>query len=65
MRKWKKVAHAVLFTIYFKKYCHQMRVHRQLVFQRLKTTLKPNLQIIKEDLFKLLKNFFKVMIDKS
>ena len=65
MRKWKKVAHAILFTIKFRKHCHQLRTHRQLVFQRLKGTLKSNLHIIKEDLFKLLKNFFKVMIDKN
>lgn len=32
IKKWRKVANAVLFTVYLKKFCADLRTHRQLVF---------------------------------
>ena len=64
MKKWKKVTHSILFTIYLQKFCAKMRIQRQLIFNNLTSSLKKNLQVIKEDLYKLLKPFFSVIINK-
>ena len=47
MKRWRKVANSVLFTIYLKRYCGYMRSHRQLVFEKLKRSLKQNLKTVK------------------
>lgn len=65
MRRWKKVANAVLFVSLLKRFCNLMKTNRLLNFQKLKKSLKSNMNIARQDLGKLLLPFFSILIEKK
>lgn len=65
MKRWRKVANAVLFTVLLRRFCDLMRTNRLLNFQKIKNTLGPNLAVVKKDLGKLLVPFFTILLQKK
>lgn len=65
MRRWRKAVHAVLFTIYLRRFCDLMRSNRLFNFQKIKNSLRPNLNIVREDIGKLLVSFFTILLQKK
>lgn len=64
MKKWRKVGHCALFVAYLHRFCLLMRTNRQTSFKMVKGTLKANLNVIREDLAKILSPFFEILLGK-
>ena len=56
LRKWKKHVYCILFTLYLKKFCRQVRIKRKKEFVKFICSLSKNVSKIKDELMAIVKN---------